>query len=156
MHTPKPGISNCTMCLNVSHPLSPQLHTDSFSVVPSVCRSAVLPCALQEHSAWALLKDDSGRPDEAASATAQQAGLLPGEVPFARLPNQLSARIFGAGPPTCLKRRHDWHAWMFAAALKKQWVSWCLYGQMAGMGEQLADVMDTWLGLLGAGDTANT
>ena len=68
----------CTLCLPLP---GPRLHTDAISTAPCALRAAVLPCALQQHTAWALLKDDNGQPDEAAIQAAQQAGLLPGEVP---------------------------------------------------------------------------
>jgi hypothetical protein len=72
----------CAHCA-CSLPLpGPRLHTDAISTAPCALRAAVLPCALQQHTAWALLKDDNGQPDEAAIQAAQQAGLLPGEVPI--------------------------------------------------------------------------
>ena len=44
----------------------------------AVC--AELPCSLREHSAYTVLKDGNGQPDEAAIAAAQQKGLLPGNA----------------------------------------------------------------------------
>lgn len=86
--------------------LLPQVHGRILTMWHvAVC--AELPCSLREHSAYTLLKDGNGQPDEAAIAAAQQKGLLPG-----------NASVGSCMPNACT----TWHDCCWA--LLSTWLPW--------------------------------